>query len=86
MMSTPAGKTGFFHQVWTGSDQQWLRVSVPAAECPRIGKAFLEEAKNSMGPWFGQEYCCEFMGDEDHMFDPDLIRAMVRKDIRKLDL
>jgi hypothetical protein len=86
MMSTPAGKRGFFHEIWTAGGPGWLRVSVPATECARIGAAFLEEERRSLGPWFRQEYLCEFMGNDDSLFDADLLRSAVRSDIPKLEI
>jgi hypothetical protein len=60
LMSTPHGKRGFFHEAWTRGPQ-WTRISVKATDCPRIGKAFLDEQRRSMGDrWFAQEYLCEF--------------------------
>jgi hypothetical protein len=49
MMSTPKGKRGFFHDIWTGRDPEWLRVSVPATECARIGKAFSGRGEEVVG-------------------------------------
>jgi hypothetical protein len=43
MMSTPDGKRGFFYETWAKGGTEWHRVSVPATECARIPKAFLEE-------------------------------------------
>ena len=34
-LSTPWGKRGFFHKVWTDGEG-WERVKIPAADCPRI--------------------------------------------------
>src|SRR5258706_7272789 len=39
-LSTPAGKRGFFFELWHNSDPTWHRVRVPASECPRITKEF----------------------------------------------
>jgi hypothetical protein len=86
MMSTPAGKSGFFYETWTAGGPEWVRVSVPATRCPRIAAAFLEEERKCLGPWFRQEYLCEFMGDGQRMFDADLLRNAVKEDIPKLHL
>ncbi len=42
MLTTPHGKRGVFYEEWTGG-AGWERYEVPAAECPRIPEAFLEE-------------------------------------------
>ena len=74
LMSTPFGKRGFFYESWVNGGDGWLRVSVPATECPRIPAAFLEEERQVLGPmWFGQEYLCEFVDDVTSMFSGDLL-------------
>jgi hypothetical protein len=85
MMSTPCGKQGFFYETWQ-SGPAWHRISVPATECPRISKAFLDEELKATGSTsFRQEYLCEFADDGRHMFNRDLIRATLR-DIEPLHL
>ena len=38
-----------------------MKVKVPATECPRISKTFLEEERRAMGAvWFEREYLCCF--------------------------
>lgn len=60
LLSTPAGKRGFFHGVWT-QGVGWERVRVTAYECPRISRVWLEEEKATLGPHiFAEEYLCEF--------------------------
>jgi hypothetical protein len=79
MMSTPDGKSGFFYESWADGGPQWHRVSVPATECARIPKTFLEEELRAMGSSsYGREYMCEFADDRLQMFDRDLVRAALR--------
>ncbi len=80
LMSTPWGKRGHFFEAWHSSDN-WHRVEVPASECPRISKAFLEEERKSMPNLFFQsEYCCKFTETADTVFNYELImRAMTDK-------
>lgn len=53
----PDGKRAFFYGEWERGDNTWTRVAVPATEYPRIGRAFLEEERQALGPaWFTQEY------------------------------
>jgi len=74
LMSTPRGKRGFFYMVWAHGGPNWLRLSVPATECPRIPKEHLEEAREQEGmAWFRQEYMCEFVDDGNSTFDRDLV-------------
>jgi hypothetical protein len=75
LMSTPFGKRGFFWEAWE-------RVRVTAAECPRIGRAFLEEERRNMGErWFRQEYMCEFVDVDSGVFDRDLVGRAIRADL-----
>jgi hypothetical protein len=72
LMSTPYGKRGFFWKEWSGAGDQWERVTVPATECPRISKEFLEGERKSMGERvFRQEYMCEFGESQDSVFRQD---------------
>ena len=86
MMSTPAGKTGFFYENWEHGGPEWERATVKATECPRIGERFLEEERKQMGDvWFRQEYMCEFVDNGQHLFDRDLVmQALV--DVEPLGL
>jgi hypothetical protein len=61
LMSTPDGRSGFFYEIWARGDDNWLRISVPATECPRIPAEFLEEERGRKSEAvFRQEYLCEF--------------------------
>jgi hypothetical protein len=82
LMSTPYGRRGFFYETWVNGDREWLRVEAPATECPRIKASFLEREKRTMGERkFRQEFGCEFVGDDESLFDEDLIRSLIREDI-----
>jgi hypothetical protein len=72
-LTTPAGKRGWFYDQWTGADD-WTRVRVNAAQCPRISKEFLEEERRRLGPSvFSQEYDLEFIDSSDSMWSVDSI-------------
>jgi hypothetical protein len=72
-LTTPAGKRGWFHDQWFSADD-WTRVRVNAAQCPRISKEFLEEEKRRLGPSvFSQEYDLEFVDSSDAMWSVDSI-------------
>ena len=74
LLSTPCGKRGFFYENWASGSADWVRIAVPATECPRISKEFLEEEKRQMPEaWFRQEYLCEFVEDGQQMFERDLV-------------
>jgi hypothetical protein len=93
LMSTPHGKTGFFWETWqaalrdAGGDEGngWETIRVPAAECPRIPKTFLEEERKTMGDlWFRQEYGCEFVDAVSGVFDRDVVEKAVTRDVEPL--
>lgn len=72
LLSTPAGKRGFFYNAATSGS--WSRWTVPATEVPRITPEFLEEQRRLMGErWFRQEFLCEFLDTDDAVFATDLI-------------
>lgn len=45
LLSTPCGKRGFFFETWENGGSEWLKIKLPATECVRISKAFLEEER-----------------------------------------
>jgi hypothetical protein len=72
-LTTPAGKRGWFYDQWIGADD-WTRVRVNAAQCPRISKEFLEEEMRRLGPSvYQQEYDLEFIDSADSMWSADCI-------------
>ncbi|MEP6539487.1 MAG: terminase family protein [Bryobacteraceae bacterium] len=87
LMSTPCGKRGFFYEEWAHGGDQWVRVAVTGEECSRIDQALVaEERANENDRWFRQEYCCEFVDNEESLFDSDVIRAAIQDDVLPLDL
>ena len=85
LMSTPFGKRGFFYEAWTNGGRDWLRVKVPATECPRIAKSFLEEERENLGDrWFRQEYLCEFVDSTSGVFGRDLVERAITAEIEPL--
>jgi hypothetical protein len=85
LMSTPFGRRGFFWETWTCGGSLWERVSVPATQCPRISRKFLEQERASMGEWwFRQEYLCEFVDVSVGVFDRELVEAALSKTLKPL--
>jgi hypothetical protein len=81
LMSTPNGKRGFFYDMWEHGGEEWMRVSVPATECGRIGKTFLEQQRRVMGDaWFQQEYMCCFVDGTAGVFDRDVVERAIDED------
>jgi hypothetical protein len=74
LMSTPYGKRGFFYERWAHGGPGWMRVRVPATECPRIDASFLEEERSEQGAaWFEQEYMGEFVDNGSEVFARKLV-------------
>ena len=80
LLSTPAGRRGFFYDEWKNGGEEWKRVAVKATECPRIPAAFLERERRK-GPeqWFAQEYLCEFGEPPGALFPRELLEAALYK-------
>jgi len=76
LLSTPAGKSGFFYENWEHGGEEWERVTVRATECGRISREFLEDERAQMGNnWFGQEYMCEFVENGRNLFRREVVRG-----------
>jgi hypothetical protein len=74
LLSTPYGRRGFFHELWTNGDPAWERHRSTAVECPRIPAEFLEEQRRLLGPrMFGQEHECEFVEATGQLFSAESI-------------
>jgi hypothetical protein len=84
LLSTPRGKRGFFFDVWSeGSD--WNRTLITARECPRISEQWLLKEKESMPTfWFQQEFLCQFIENEDSVFNFDDIHAAIDPNVKPL--
>jgi len=48
LLSTPYRAAGFFYKAWVSRECEWYKVRVPATECPRISKTFLEEDRGQL--------------------------------------
>jgi len=85
LMSTPFGQRGFFYEAWAHGGAEWERVRVPADECPRIPRDFLEEERRIMGErWFRQEYLCEFVDSVSGIFDRELVEGAITSEVEPL--
>jgi hypothetical protein len=75
-LSTPAGRRGFFHDMWTNGGEDWHRIQVRASECPRIAPAFLESERAALGELvYEQEYGCMFHDSDSSVFSSALLEA-----------
>lgn len=72
LLSTPHGRRGFFWDAWARGGDDWLRIEVPAEQCPRISPEFLAEERRTLGEsYYRQEYGCSFESVEGLVY-PDL--------------
>jgi hypothetical protein len=84
-LSTPFGKRGFFYESWENGGDTWTRVRVPASECPRISKEFLEEELRQLGAQrFEAEYNLAFQENDACVFPTTLIDAAFDPSIKPL--
>jgi hypothetical protein len=85
-LSTPFGTRGWWYEAWR-STEPWERYEVPATQCPRITRAFLEEEKRAMGEWwFAQEYECQFLDAETQPFGREDIERAFEEEVEAWDL
>jgi len=86
LLSTPFGTRGFYYEEYLRREK-WDYYEVPAEECPRISKEFLEEEKETMGEWwFEQEYHCKFLSGQDAAFRIEDIDRIVKRNIETWEL
>lgn len=83
LLSTPFGKRGHFHSVWSGGSPSWHRIKVIAPECPRITKEFLASELDEIGRWwYDQEYLCIFKELVDAFFTSAEIEATFTDEVK----
>ena len=85
LMSTPFGKQNHFFKIWDQERDIWQWFEIPAEQCPRITKEFLEEEQRT-NPWFEQEYHCVFMDTEGAIFSSDLFKSLSNPAISALKI
>ena len=83
VMSTPFGKRGHFYRIWSKERDLWAWYEIPAEQCPRISKAFLEEERRT-NFWYEQEYNCAFVETQDQVFSDYTINKLFDSDIKPL--
>ena len=84
-MSTPFGRRGWFFDRWQSGDPGWLKVEIPATDCPRIPEEFLREQERELGPLlYRQEYLCEFVDNAETLFAAALVERAFDAAVRPL--
>ena len=87
LMSTPNGKRGHFHALWTSMDPRWHRERITASECPRISAEYLADMRSHYGPWkYKQEFECAFVEANDQFFSDIAIERAFSGDVPLLQL
>jgi hypothetical protein len=85
LLSTPRGKRGFFHDVWTNGGDVWMRTRITATECSRIDADWLAREKAATPDfWFRQEFLCQFVENVDSVFSYDDIHAALDASVKPL--
>jgi hypothetical protein len=84
LLSSPFGKRGFFYEAWQHGGLAWHREEIPATMIPRISPEFLAEEKRALGPWFNQEYMCQFLDTQFQLYSTTDIDAAVSHEIQPL--
>jgi len=85
LLSTPAGRRGFFFDAWEYGGPGWERISVPATKCSRISSEFLERERAGMTERrFAQEYLCKFEDGSEGALDPESVRRAFSRDVEIL--
>ena len=76
MLSTPYSKEHPFYKAYT--DDRWSVHHVPSEANPLINKEFLEEQRRFVGDLaFKQEYCAEFVDDQNMFFPSNLVQRCI---------
>ncbi len=82
ILSTPAGRRGFFYAVWSDETQEWERITARRIDYPhRVKPGFLESERRTLGPaLFAQEHETAFIEDGDQVLADVAIEAIKRWD------
>jgi hypothetical protein len=86
-LSTPAGRRGWWFKAWEDGGDLWERVSVRAADIPRIPASFLESERRLMtASRYRQEYECSFEEADDAVFTAEDLARAFTEGASELDL
>jgi len=85
LLSTPRGKRGAFYRAWEFGGADWERVFGPVDDASargRISREFLELERRLRGEdYYAQEYLCQFLDRDSHLFNEDSLREVFSKDL-----
>jgi hypothetical protein len=87
LLSTPAGRSGFFFEQWHDQSAAWHRIQCRAADCARITPEALDNMRRMMSSQqFAREFECVFTSEPDQFITEELFDSAVRHDIEPLFL
>ena len=85
LLTTPYGRRGHFHDLWTSDDPAWSRITIKSEECSRISSTFLDTERRALSDRaFRQEYQCEFLEAASAVFPADLIERLTEGEKRRM--
>lgn len=85
LLSTPAGKRGYFYQKYIEKKNDWKKYTVTLDNNPRITKETYEKEKRDWSDrGFAQEYLCEFLDLEGQIIGTDYIEKAFDKSVQPL--
>ncbi|MGP8057688.1 MAG: hypothetical protein ACLP9K_08845 [Nitrososphaerales archaeon] len=81
LASTPHGMRGFFYRMCRAGDSgetqmKVLTLTYHVALGKLIGQEFIDKERTRLGPRFGQEYECKFIGSGTAAIEPELLERM----------
>jgi len=84
MISTPAGRSGLFYELW--SEGKVRKVYARSIDIQRLAEKVDFDRRHMPAAKFRQEHLCEFLGTGVPFFDPLAIEAAISSDARALVL
>ena len=85
LISTPRGKRGAFYRAWAFGGESWERIFGPVDELSGNGRIALDhlaqERRDHTSDYYAQEYLCEFLDRDSHVFNEDQLRKVFRHDL-----
>lgn len=77
ILTSPSYTGHWSHGLWLddGPGSPWLRLEVPATDCPRIPPEHLAAERRALPEsTYLREYCCQWLGRAGGVYDPDDVR------------
>jgi hypothetical protein len=84
MISTPAGRDGFFYNTWEAAAVE--RIHARSVDIPRLKEKVAFDKKFMPAVRFRQEHLCQFLGSGTPFFDPDSLQSAISPYARALVL